>query len=203
MGGNCGAIMRVVLAVIAICFAVSSVWAHGAYRLKPGDVIEIWVGQDENLNRKVKVRPDGRISLPLAGHLRASGLTPEQLEGTLRKRLQKNFTAQLDLTVMLVESAVRPEVEPATRSIYVTGEVAKPGIYEIEEPTTVLQALAIAGGVGQFAAKRRIHVRRRHRSHYEVIPFNYKDVESGHDLTGNIYLHNGDVVIVPERGLFE
>ena len=195
--------MRALLAFIAIWFAVGNAWAHDVYRLKPGDVIEIWVGQDQNLNRQVKVRPDGRISLPLAGHLRASGLTPEQFEDTLRKRLQGNFTAQLDLTVMLVESAERADREPVTRSIYVTGEVEKPGLYEVDEPTTVLQAIAIAGGIGQFAAKRRIHVRRRSRNDYVIIPFDYKNAESGADLPGNIYLHNGDVVVVPERGLFE
>ncbi len=192
--------MRNLLVLLLISAAVSTSWAHGSqYRLGPGDKIEVWVGQDPTLNRQLVVRPDGRISMPLAGHLNASGLTPEQFESALRKRLQKNFSTDLDLVVMFLSR----EEEDEPDLVYMTGEVNRPGALELTQRTTVLQAIARAGGLGQFAAKRRLQIRRRIGGEEVLIPFNYRDVEVGRDLVDNIYLRAGDVVVVPERGLFE
>ena len=196
--------MRILVVLFLISVAISTAWGHsGPYRLRAGDTIEIWVGQDNSLNRQLVVRPDGRISMPLAGHLRAAGLTPEQFEEALRKRLQKNFSTDLDLVVMFVSREQRAAAKVKPKLVYVTGEVNKPGALELTERTTVLQAIALAGGLGQFAAKRRLQIRRRTGGEEVLIPFNYKNVELGRDLVDNIYLVTGDVVVVPERGLFE
>jgi polysaccharide export outer membrane protein len=192
--------MRILISaflMIAMCHAAI---AHDRiYRLKKGDTLEIWVEQDPNLRRQVVVAPDGRIALPLAGHLRAAGLTPEALERALAARLQKNFTTDVDVTVILANAA-----EPEEQGIiYVTGEVANPGSFTVTTPTTVLQAIALSGGLSEFAAKRRVHVRRTAKGRQVLIPFDYRNVETGRDMSDNVLLKDGDVVVVPERGLFE
>ncbi len=190
---------RVVISLVAYLFILSIGQAHDIYRLQPGDTVEVWVEQDPNLRRQVIVAPDGRIALPQAGHLRAEGLTPEGLERALANRLRKNFATEVDVTVIVINTPV-PGNE--TR-IFVTGEVAKPGSIIVTEPTTVLQAIALAGGLGDFAAKKRVHVRRQQRGREVLIPFDYRNVETGRAISDNIYLKDGDVIIVPERGLFE
>ena len=87
--------------------------------------------------------------------------------------------------------------------VYVTGEVNKPGNVQIDRKTTVLQAIALGGGLGPFAAKKRIQVRRKQNGTEVMFPFNYDDVEEGRDITGNIFLKDGDVIVVPEKGIFE
>ena len=191
--------MRFVVSFIfAISFALCA-QAHDLYRLQTGDTVEIWVEQDPNLRRQVIVAPDGRIALPQAGHLRAEGLTPEELERSLARRLAKNFATEVDVTVIVVNTPV-PGNE--TR-IFLTGEIGTPGQIIVTEPTTVLQAISIAGGLGTFAAKKRIHVRRNVRGREVLIPFNYRNVETGRSVADNVYLRDGDVIVVPERRLFE
>ena len=88
--------------------------------------------------------------------------------------------------------------------IFITGEVVRPGSYVVRQPTTLMQAIALAGGIGPFAAKARIQVRRRSPGGDETIyMFNYRAYEAGADLEGNITLRAGDVIMVPERGLFD
>jgi len=192
--------MRILISAFIIIAITQTVAARdGIYRLKAGDTLEIWVEQDPNLRRQVVVAPDGRIAMPLAGHLRAAGQTPESLERALAGRLQKNFTTDVNVTVILVNSA---EPEPYA-TIYVTGEVARPGSFPITTPTTVLQAIALSGGLSEFAAKKRVHVRRSEKGREVLIPFNYRAVETGRDMSDNVRLKDGDVIVVPERGLFE
>ena len=192
--------MRVLISIFFVLFHAGTASAQGSYRLQPGDTVEIWVGQDANLNRNLIVGPDGRISMPLAGHLQASGLTLQQLERSLKSRLQKNFTTDLDLTVMIATPIVP---EDAERIVYLTGEIGRPGPLVLNRPTTVLQAIAMAGGMGQFAAKKRVQIRRTINGEQVLLPFNYRDVERGRILLGDIFLQDGDVIVVPERGLFE
>ena len=193
--------MRFFVSFILMVSLTSFAAAHGTYRLQAGDVVEVYVEQDPNLRRQVKVAPDGRISLPQAGHVRAAGMTAQGLERTLTQRLQKNFTTPVEVTVIIVSSI--DEGDEGETRIFVTGEVVKPGEILVEEPTTVLQAIALAGGLDDFAAKKRIHVRRVVRNREVVIPFNYVDVERGRNMTSNVFLRRGDVIVVPERGLFE
>ena len=100
-------------------------------------------------------------------------------------------------------AAKEPKPEPILPSIYVTGEVAKPGQYEIKTAVNVLQAIAMSGGLGPFAAERRIKIRRKTAGREILLHFDYAAFVSGKNLSSNIKLHAGDVVIVPERGLFE
>lgn len=173
------------------------------YLLESGDTVQISVFQDPKLDRQVLVLPDGRISFPLAGHIKASGRSLESLEGALKGRLQKFYSETLDVTASLVGQAP-PAVEepPENKIIYITGEVRNPGQFILRDGTNVLQAIAISGGLATFAAKRRIQVRRKIDGVDVVMPFDYKDVESGRDIEGNFLLQDGDVIVVPEKGLF-
>ena len=182
------------------------------YLVRPGDVLDVMVFQDQKLNRQIAVAPDGRISFPLAGHFKAGGRTLEAIEGELKSRLAKQFTDDIDITVSLLSSKEKPVFPPLPEppspppidpSVYVTGEVAKPGQYFFKTRTNVLQALALAGGLGPFAAERRIKVRRLEHGQETLYEFDYRAFSSGRDLSGNMFLRSGDVVIVPERGLFE
>ena len=193
--------MRVLLALLVFCGFLTSARAQ-VEPLHPGDTIHISVWQDPKLDRQVVVGPDGMISFPLAGHIQAGGLTPQALENLLRRRLQKNYTDRLDITVSL--SAVNKEEELETKPrVYITGEVLKPGPYVIRTSTNVMQALALAGGLGPFAASKRIQIRRQVDGTDSTFLFNYNDYVAGTNTADNINLRSGDVIIVPERGLFE
>lgn len=177
-----------------------------SYQIQPGDRIEITVLEDAGLNRTVLVRPDGRISLPLAGTLDVQGLSPEDVAARVRRALARDFIEPPNVTVSLSAlgalSAQGEAIELQT--FYVLGEVARPGAYETERPVDVIQALALAGGPGPFAAKQRIQVRRRAADRSESVRFfDFDQVEDGVVPTADIMLSDGDVIVVPERGLFE
>jgi polysaccharide export outer membrane protein len=169
--------------------------------LRPGDQLDISVWQDPKLDRKVIVSPTGMISMPLVGHVRASGITTQGLEKIIGSRLQKNYTGKLDITVTF---AGGKELEDAEKPrVFITGEVLRPGPYPLLTKTNLMQAISLAGGLGPFAAERRIQVRRKVNGHETIFVFNYKAFESGADMMENIDVRSGDVIIVPERGFFE
>jgi len=172
-----------------------------AQTLQPGDTIAIQVFQDSKLDRQMVIGPTGMISFPLVGQVRAGGLTAPALEKTLKSRLRDKYTNDLDITVSLV--TVSQENEDLKPRFYITGEIRSPGSFPIRTKTTVMQGIALAGGLGPFAAKQRIQVRRKINGSETILQFDYAAFESGTDFTGNIDLQVGDVVIVPERGLFE
>jgi polysaccharide biosynthesis/export protein len=182
-------------------------WVPGAdaQTLKTGDSLSISVLQDSKLDRTVVVDPSGEIAFPLAGHIRARGLTPQALEKILKAKLQGNYKDEnLDITVAVANSPKDIPEEDLKPKVFVTGEVIRPGSYVVRQPTTLMQAIALAGGMGSFAAKQRIQVRRRGPGGDETIfMFNYRAYEAGADLEGNIRLRAGDVILVPERGLFD
>ena len=194
--------MRILFLVL--CLALWATEAH-AQALKPGDTLSVSVLQDPKLDRTVTVDPLGEIAFPLAGHVRARGLTPVALEKILKDKLRPNYKdEELDVTVALLNAPKDIPEEDLKPKIFITGEVVRPGSYVVRQPTTLMQAIALAGGVGPFAAKKRIQVRRRAPGGDETIyMFNYKAYEAGLDLEGNIVLHAGDVIMVPERGLFD
>jgi polysaccharide export outer membrane protein len=194
--------MRILFVLFCLGFWISGAQAQ---TLKSGDVLSITVLQDSKLDRQVVVDPSGQIAVPLAGHIRAAGLTPQALENILRARLKGNYKDEsLDVTVAVAASPKDIPEDDLKPKIFITGEVIRPGSYVVRQPTTLMQAIALAGGVGPFAAKRRIQVRRRAPGGDETIyMFNYKAYEAGADLEGNITLHAGDVIMVPERGLFD
>lgn len=189
--------------------AAAGIAQADSYRLRPGDVLEVTVFQDPKLNRQIVVAPDGYVAFPLAGRFKAGGLTTSGVESALKSGLQKQYSTDLDVTVSYLQSEKREprqlkEAKDAEYTVYVTGEVAKPGAFVVpKRPPTVLQAIALSGGLGPFAAERRIRVLRKVNGGERVYPFNYRNFTRGHDMEGNITLRNGDVVVVPERGLFE
>lgn len=183
-------------ALLVVCGAGTAY----AERLHPGDVLSISVWQDPKLDQKVIVAPDGTIAFPLAGHLKAGGLTPQAVESELRRRLQKSYKEPLSITVGLAQ--VNKEQQELSRpKVYVTGEVLRPGPYDISVPTNLVQAIALAGGLGPFAAKQRIQLHRKISGQDSIFVFNYNDYLAGSADTENIRLHSGDIIIVPERGL--
>lgn len=196
-----------------VCVAFLAAWLGMAraddaagYLLQPGDVIDVSVLEDSTLNRQALVRPDGRISLPLAGSLMAEGRTPEDLQVAIRQKLRKDFVEGPTVTVALLSVAEDTlEDEDELPIVYVLGQVNAPGRFQVREPVTPLQALAMAGGPGIFAAKDRIQVRTRDENGVEsVVVFDYEAIEEGRASVGGTFeLGDGDVIVVPERGLFD
>jgi polysaccharide export outer membrane protein len=203
-----------ILKYFSVILALSAGFAHAAdaYRIRSGDVLEVSVWQDPKLNRQVVVAPDGVVAVPLAGRFKVSGLTVSAAESLLKSRLQPKYKEDLDVTVLYIMSPKKDVLPPVAKeppkipeyTIYVTGEVAKPGAFVVpKKPPTVLQAIALSGGVGPFAAERRIQIHRKSHGGEMVYSFNYSLYTRGDNMEGNITLQNGDVVVVPERGLFE
>lgn len=199
-------------AIIAAFLSVAAFAQDGEfYRLVPGDVLEVTVLEDPDLGRQLLVRPDGRVSMPLAGTVMAEGRTPEQVQGTIRARLARNFVEPPTVTVAVVsvrETLDEEELEETIlNDVYVLGEVARPGRFEYpnDEPVTVLQALSLAGGVGPFAAIKRIQVREVVDGIETVRLFNYEAVEDGASVSAADFepLIDGAILIVPERGFLE
>jgi polysaccharide export outer membrane protein len=196
--------------IAAACLVASTVGAFAQDALRIGDTVEINVYQDPKLDRRVRVGRDGAIAVPLAGRVRAAGRAPGAVEADLRNKLQKNYSEPLDVTVSLVEPSKpdslipRPPVEDELKPrIYVTGEIAKPGSFPIARRITVMQALAQAGGLGPFAAHKRIQIRRQSGGRELVFGIDYDAFLEGTSVQGNIDLQPGDVIVVPERTLFE
>ena len=198
------------LAFLALAAAIAAPGATLAksefYSIKPGDVLNVTVLEDPNLSSQVLVRPDGRISLPIAGSVMAEGRSPERLEAILRQRFAADFELTPTVTVSL--AAVSPEdaeeEEDETLTYYVFGQVARPGPITVrdEDPLTLLKLLAVAGGAGPFADGERVQVRRTNEDGtIETILFDYTRLEEGLPVE-DVKLNDGDVIFVPERTLF-
>ena len=192
--------MRILLALVLWLGYWTAALAQSA-QLQPGDVISISVYQDPKLDRQLLIGPTGMIAFPLVGQIKAAGLTPSALESVLKERLKGKFTEPPDVTVSLTaEKALEEDLKPR---FYITGEVLRPGYFVIRTKLDVLQAIAMAGGFSPFAAKRRIQIRRKINGIESTFVFDYNDFFSGTNVDDNIRLRAGDVIIVPERGLFE
>jgi polysaccharide export outer membrane protein len=193
---------QILLAFLVALWAVPAAFAQSAgYRIQPGDTLAVTVLEDETLNRQVLVLPDGNISVPLAGSVSAAGRSVEAVESTLADRLASNFAVRPSVFVSVTGITEEDIVFP----IYVLGQVNAPGVREIEPGTTLLQALALAGGLDRFAAAKRIQLRRRDSRTGEerLFLFNYRAVERGGAILSMITMREGDTIIVPERRLFE
>ena len=160
-----------------------------AYLIGANDVLAINVWKEPDISRSVPVRSDGKISLPLAGELQASGQTPRQLEEEITKRL-KSYISDPEVTVIVSESK--------SQKINVLGMVAKPGTYLLSGSTTVLDAISMVGGFKDFAKQKSIYILRPNADGTQKrFAFNYKDVIKGKSLEQNVRLLPGDTVIVP------
>ncbi len=192
-------IMLFVLGLVAVIAAPAS--AQSAYRIQPGDVLNIEVLEDESLEREALVGPDGRITMPLAGAIRVSGRSLEQVRSDLTRLLAPNFAAPPSVFVSLGSVA---DEDPDPIFVYAVGEAGAPGRYEVPPGTTLLQFFAEMGGFSRFAATKRIMLRRADSAGNErVFKFNYDAILEGTGQGGATRLVNGDVVVIPQRRLFE
>ena len=159
------------------------------YILGTEDMLAISVWREPEISRTVPVRPDGKVSLPLIGEIQAKGLTPKQLQASLTVAL-RSYLANPEVTVIVQE--VR------SQKFNILGEVARPGSYPLSKPTTVVDALAIAGGFRDFAKVKKIYILRVQPNGSPVkIPFNYKDVVERNRFEQNVALQPDDTIIVP------
>lgn len=159
------------------------------YGLNPGDVLQVSVWREPDLIREVLVRPDGKINFPLVGDIDAADRTPEAVQSEIVSRLEQ-YIPDAVVTVALVQIG--------GNKIYVLGKVLRPGEFTVGAQVDVMQALAMAGGLNQFAAANKIRVLRRgDDGRQRSIDFRYSDVEDGRNLDTNIMLESGDVVVVP------
>ena len=160
-----------------------------SYRLNPGDVLQISVWKEEGMERQVLVLPDGMISFPLAGHLKAAGRTALEVQDALMERI-KRYIPEPVITVSV------PSV--AGNQIYVIGQVQRPGQFPATHRIDVMQALSLAGGLTPFADEDDIKILRREKNKQLALPFDYSEVKNGRNLDLNIVLESGDVVVVPD-----
>lgn len=176
--------------------------AQGTYGIQPGDTLRIEVLEDPALNRNALVLPDGTISFPMAGTVRVGGRSVAQVEAALTTALSSSFAATPSVFVTVANLVAPREVAPleVRIEIFAMGEVAKPGMIPALPGTTLLQAVAHAGGFTRFAATRRIELRRVVDGVEKTYLFDYK---KGGGIPGSTVLMPGDVIVAPERGLFE
>ncbi len=182
--------IRFDLVVIGLCLALVSLNASAieGYSLQPGDILEISVWKEPDLQREVLVRPDGGISFPLVGNIKAKNSSVQDVNKEITARLQKYIPDPV-VTVSLKQML--------GNRVYVVGKVLKPGEFLINRNVDVMQALSMAGGLNPFAAGDEIKILRRVNGVQQSIPFRYESVVEGKDLAQNIVLKPGDVVVVP------
>ena len=159
-----------------------------SYLIGPNDVLSILFWIDKNMSADVTVRPDGKISLPLLNDVQAAGLTPAQLRVQLTESA-KQYVSDPNVTIVVRQIN--------SRKVFITGQVQKPGPYTLGGATTVLQLIATAGGVLEYAHKDKIIVMRTENGRQMSFPFDYKGVIARKNLKQNIELKPGDTVIVP------
>lgn len=170
-----------------------------SYRINGGDLLHISVYGEQNLDKDVPVQPDGGIAFPLVGNLNARGMTLKELQGKIATNLREsqyfpNITDN-EVTVSMVKAT--------GNSVSVVGQVKAPGTFAYDTQLDVMQALSLAGGLTPFASKSKIKILRRDQAGTQTaILFDYSDVEDGEELDKNILLRGGDVVVVPQAGLF-
>jgi len=201
-----GFIMKNILILLwGLLFAATMSHAQGEYRVQPGDSLQIEVLEDSSLNRVVLVTPDGRFAFPFAGSLRASGRTVDQIRRNVIASIRDSFASEPTVFVSVAALRLEEEEDPATINVYFLGEVNTPGLREVEPGTTFLQGLSQAGGFTSFAATKRVQLRRtnHHNGQQTLSTIDYKALSQGAGLSLSIVLNDGDVILIPERGLFE
>ena len=202
------AVMMLVL--LAPMWLAAPATAQTAYKIKPGDTLQLEVLEDSSLNRALLVLPDGTITVPQGGSVRAGGKSVAEVQTDVAAILADNFARAPTVYLGVAQLAPRQPATPAVPgalirpiAIYVLGEVAKPGKVDVESGTSMLQFLAQTGGFTKFAATKRIQLRRTDAYGQEVVyPFNYDAIMVG-GIAPTIILKKGDVIIVPQRKLFE
>lgn len=163
------------------------------FLLGPEDVLEIAVWKNQDLTKTTAIRPDGLISMPIVGDIQAAGLSANELAQRIAERLRQ-FVQNPAVSVNVKELN--------SYSVYVMGEVAKPGKFQLKSYVTVLQAISMAGGFTEYAKKNKLQVVRikpngNHKLQESHIPIRYEELVAGKSESGNIILLSGDTVVVP------
>ena len=166
----------------------AGVTVRADYVIGPEDVLDIVFWREEDMTDQVTVRPDGMITLPLVGDLQAAGLKPQALRDVIHEAAATYFD---DVNVTVIVREIN------SRKVFITGQVAAPGAYPLTGPRTVLQLIAMAGGLTEFADRSHISIVRPERGVLVSYAFNYKDVSKRVKLQQNIQLKPGDTVLVP------
>lgn len=177
--------------LLMLCAQVGFVQADEpeAYRIQPGDLLMVSVWKEEALMAEVLVRPDGGMSFPLVGDVRASGRTVDEVRELVNERLSK-FIPDPSVTIAVKQIG--------GNRIYVLGKVNRPGEFTFSRPLDVMQALSMAGGATSFASLDDIQILRRDDAGKQTARrFRYSEVERGRSLDQNILLKSGDTVVVP------
>ncbi len=195
------------LGLFVLGIAQADAQASGGYIIKPGDKLRVEVFEDASLNRDVLVLPDGSFSFPLVGSVTAKGRTIGQVGAAVRSRLAPNFATPPSVHVAIAALAPKTSgVSRRTVDVYALGEVGDPGRKEVSRGITLLQFLAEAGGLGPFAAEKRIELLRTDPKSSVVTTyvFNYRAPQgSTTSINGGTTLQDGDVIKVPQKRLFE
>lgn len=159
------------------------------YLLQPGDVVEVSVWKEKDLEKQLLVRPDGGMSFPLAGDMKVAGHTTVEVQRAIEARLSKFVSgATVTVSVMQING----------NQVFVVGKVNRPGAYKLERAVDVMQALSLAGGATDFAGIDDIRIiRRGPDGRQQVFTFAYSDVSRGRHLEQNIVLQSGDTLVVP------
>lgn len=169
--------------------APSAKRASDDYVIGPSDVLAINVWKDPELTRSVPVRPDGKITLPLIGEMQVSGSTALDVQRMITQRL-KEYIAKPEVSVIVQEMK--------SRTYIIVGKITKPGSYDLAKPTTVLEAIAIAGGFLDFAKVNKVYILRRRDDGTQIrLPFDYKKVINERAPDENVDLKSGDTIVVP------
>lgn len=158
------------------------------YRIGREDVLDVAVWRDADLSRTLPVRPDGFISMPMVGELRAEGRTPTELSEAIREALEP-YVREPRVTVIVREVN--------SSRVFITGEVSHPGAYPLRGRVSIVQAIALAGGFTDFADRDDIVVLRRAGSEGSYIPVSYTDLVDAPDTHEPLILRPGDTIIVP------
>lgn len=166
----------------------SSPSSSGDYLIGKGDLLEVFVWRNEQISRRVLVRPDGKISLPLLQDIQADGLTVLQLKSEITQRFSEHIENPR-VTVIVVEMG--------SYKVSVLGRVERPGVYPITGQTSLVEAIALAGGFTEWASKGNITVVTHQNGKEKKVRVNYKKIASGKDPSQNIILKRGDIIIVP------
>jgi polysaccharide export outer membrane protein len=200
--------IRTILAACAAIVFAGVAAAQGSYQIQRGDTLQVEVLEDQSLNRSTLVLPDGSVTFPLAGTLRAAGRTVSDFQSALTNALAPNFASPP--TVFVSVGQLAPEIEnevpeAETVDVYALGEFNNPGRFDLEPGTTLLQFIAASGGLTRFAATKRVQLRRQdlRTGQERVFQLNLRAIEQGAQRTGQLILQPGDVVVAPERRLFE
>ncbi|OAG27935.1 polysaccharide biosynthesis/export family protein [Thermodesulfatator autotrophicus] len=180
-----------VLLLFGYLLILSKAWAakteFDEYIIGPGDVLEIIVWKEPDFSRDITVRPDGRITLPLIDDVMAAGKTPMELKEEIQKKLEE----YIDLPVVTV---VVKGIN--SKFYYMIGEIRNPGAYPLSKPTTILQALSLAGGFTEWAAKDKIKVLRFDKATRKILLFNYEKALKGKEIN-DFYLLPDDIILIP------